>query len=77
MTKYEIGKYNEPKNCILPIIWQCRYMGIDVPEELIEAFYMNEDISYSDANDKLKEGKLNFAIKKAKKLIVDTYEYIK
>jgi len=77
MTKYDIGKYNEPKNCILPIVWQCRYMGIDVPEELIEAFYMNEDISYSKANDKLKDGKLNFAIKKAKKLIIDTYEYIK
>ena len=75
--KYEIGKFDEPKNAILPIVWQCRYMGIDVPEELIEAFYMNEEISYSDANDKLKEGKLVFAIKKARKLIIDTYEYIK
>jgi len=77
MTKYEIGKYNEPKNCILPIVWQCRYMGIDVPDELVEAFYMNEEISYSEANNKLKEGKLNFAVKKARKLILDTYEYIK
>jgi multimeric flavodoxin WrbA len=77
LTKYEIGKFNEPKNAILPIVWQCRYMGIDVPEELIEAFYMNEEISYSDANDKLKEGKLGFAVKKAKKLIEDTYKYLK
>jgi len=76
-NKYEIGKFNEPKNAILPIVWQCRYSGIDVPEELIEAFYMNEEISYSDANDKLKDGKLGFAIKKAKKLIIDTYDYIK
>lgn len=76
MTKYNIGKYNEPKNAILPIVWQCRYMGIDVPDELIETFYMNENISYSEANDKLKNGKLDFAIKKAKKLIIDTYNYI-
>lgn len=77
MTKYKIGNYNDPMNTIKPIIWQCRYMGIDVPDDLIEAFYMNENISYSEANEKLKEGKLNFAIKKAKKLIEDTYEYIK
>jgi multimeric flavodoxin WrbA len=76
MTKYEIGKYNEPKNCILPIVWQCRYMGIDVPEELIDAFYINEDISYSEANDRLKNGKMEYAIKKAHKLIIDTYEYL-
>ncbi len=75
--KYEIGKFDEPINTIKPIIWQCRYMGIDVPDELVEAFYMNEDISYSDANDKLKEGKLNFAVKKARKLILDTFDYIK
>lgn len=76
LTKYDIGKFNEPKYAILPIVWQCRYMGIDVPEELIEAFYMNEEISYSEANDKMKEGKLGFAIKKARKLILDTYEKI-
>jgi len=76
-NKYEIGKFDEPINAIKPIVWQCRYMGIDVPDELIEAFYMNEEISYSDANDKMKEGKLGFAVKKAKKLILSTYEYIK
>ena len=68
--------YNDPKNAILPIVWQCRYMGIDVPDNLIDAFYMNEEISYSEANDKLKEGKLGFAVKKARKLILDTYEYL-
>jgi len=75
MSKYNIGKLNEPKSAIMPIVWQCRYMGIDVPDELIEAFYMNENISYSEANDKLKDGKLEFAIKKAQKLIIDTYNY--
>jgi multimeric flavodoxin WrbA len=77
MTKYDIGKFNDPKNVVMPIVWQCRYMGIDVPEELVTAFYMNEDISYSDANDRLKDGKLTFAVKKARKLIIDTYEYLK
>lgn len=52
-------------------------MGIDSPDELIEAFYMNENVSYSEANDKLKEGKLDFAVKKAQKLILDTYSYLK
>jgi hypothetical protein len=42
LNKYNIGKFNDPKNAILPIVWQCRYMGINVPEELIESFYMNE-----------------------------------
>lgn len=76
MAKYNIGKFNEPKNAILPIVWQCRYMGIDSPDELIEAFYMNENISYSEANDKLKEGKLDSAVKKAIKLIEDTFIYL-
>lgn len=76
LLKYNIGKFNEPKNAIMPIVWQCRYMGIDAPDELIESFYMNENISYSEANDKLKEGKLKFAIKKAQNLIIDTYNYM-
>ena len=75
-SKYNIGKFNDPINAILPIVWECRYMGIDVPNELIDAFYMNEGISYSEANDKLKEDKLGFAIKKARKLIIDTYNYL-
>jgi intein/homing endonuclease len=76
LSKYNIGKFNDPKNAIMPIVWQCRYMGIDAPGELIESFYMNENISYSEANDKLKEGKLKFAIKKAQNLIIKTYNYL-
>jgi len=75
--KYDIGNFNEPKNAILPIVWQCRYMGIDIPDELITAFYMNEDISYSEANDKLKDGKINFFKKRANNLIYDTCEYVR
>jgi multimeric flavodoxin WrbA len=73
---YNIGDFNDPKYAILPIVWQCRYMGIDVPDKLIESFYMNHNISYSKANDKLKNGELDFAINKAEKLIIDTYNYI-
>lgn len=76
MTRYNIGKFNEPINAILPIVWQCRYMGIDVPDELIDSFYMNEEISYSESNDKMKDGKLEFTVKRAKKLILDTYKYL-
>lgn len=73
---HDIGDFNDPKYAILPIVWQCRYMGIDVPDKLIESFYMNQNISYSEANDKLKSGKLDFAVKKAENLIIKTYEYL-
>jgi hypothetical protein len=71
--KYDIGNFNNPLNTIKPIIWQCRYMGIDVPDELVEAFYMNEGISYSDANDK----SLDPAIEKGNVLIKNVCDYIK
>jgi hypothetical protein len=76
-NKYDIGDFNNPKNCILPIVWQCRYMGIDVPEKFITSFYMNEGISYSEANDRFEEKKLKNFKQRADKLIQDTCDYIK
>lgn len=72
MKDYETTKCSEPFNAILPIVNQCRYMGINVPEELILAFIMNDGISYSEANDE----PLTTGIKKAKKLINDTIKYL-
>lgn len=39
-----------PKQAITPIVNQCRYSGISVPNDLIEAFYINKDKDYYTAN---------------------------
>lgn len=38
------------KNAVLPIVYQCRYSGIIVPEDLIESFYINKGKDYYEAN---------------------------
>lgn len=40
-----------PLRTIDPIVWQCRYSGIHVPEDLIYGYHMNEGLSYAEAND--------------------------
>jgi len=75
--KYKQGIWEDPKSAIMPIVWQCRYMGIDVPDDLIESFYMNEEISYSEANDKYEKGKLDFAVDKMNNFVKKVYNYIK
>lgn len=77
MTGQNITKCGDPINAILPIVYQCRYMAINAPDELIEAFAMNENISYAEANEKMDDGKLKFAIKKAKDLIIKTFNFLK
>ena len=39
-----------PKQSIAPIVNQCRYSGINVPNDLIEAFYINKDKDYYTSN---------------------------
>lgn len=77
MIDYDVTKCGEPINAILPIVYQCRYMAIDAPDELVEAFTMNENISYAKANDKMNDSKLQFAVKKARDLIKKTFDYLK
>jgi hypothetical protein len=38
------------KNCVMPLVYQCRYSEINCPDDLIEAFYMNQDKPYYQAN---------------------------
>jgi multimeric flavodoxin WrbA len=38
------------KDCIMPIVYQCRYSGMNAPDDLIEAFYINQGIDYYQAN---------------------------
>ena len=52
------GWVNDPRNSIMPLVWQCRYSGIYVPEDLIVGFHATEGISYSEAMD-LAETKLD------------------
>lgn len=38
------------RDCIMPIVYQCRYSGMNAPDELVEAFYINQGIDYYQAN---------------------------
>jgi multimeric flavodoxin WrbA len=47
----EIGDSNwYPVNSIMPLVYQCRYSGINCPDELVEAFYINKGLPYYEAN---------------------------
>jgi len=43
-----------PLCAIQPLVWQCRYSGIYVPDDCIEAFELNAGTNYADQNDKAK-----------------------
>lgn len=38
------------RDCIMPLVYQCRYSGINAPDDLIEAFYINQGKPYYQAN---------------------------
>lgn len=69
---------NDPKSTIMPYILQMKYSGIYVPDELVQAFYINRGLDYYSANqnmnrekefferaDTLMENLLNFLDKKS------------
>lgn len=41
----------DPRVFIMPLVWQCRYSGIEVPDELIIGGVLNIGHSYAEAND--------------------------
>ena len=43
------GKINSPKHAVMPIVWQCRYSGIFVPDDLIVGMQATTGVSYSEA----------------------------
>jgi hypothetical protein len=52
------GFGNNPKSTVMPYVMQLKYSGVFVPNELIEAFYVNKGVDYNMANktfDKTKE----------------------
>lgn len=42
--------YWDVKNSIMPLVYQCRYSGINCPDDLVDAFYMNKGVPYYQAN---------------------------
>ena len=38
------------KNSVMPLVYQCRYSEINCPDDLVEAFYINQGKSYYQAN---------------------------
>lgn len=46
-----IGDYVwDVRDCVMPIVFQCRYSGMIAPDNLVEAFYMNEGKPYYEGN---------------------------
>jgi multimeric flavodoxin WrbA len=43
---------NNPKSVVTPYVMQLKYSGIFVPDELVEAFYVNKGVDYYTANKK-------------------------
>jgi multimeric flavodoxin WrbA len=39
-----------PKNTVMPFIMQLKYSGVYVPDELVQAFYVNKGVDYYKAN---------------------------
>jgi multimeric flavodoxin WrbA len=47
------GFGGNPKNVVMPYVIQMKYSGVWVPDELIQAFYVNRGIDYYTANQEM------------------------
>lgn len=47
---FDDGFSNNPKNVVMPFVMQLKYSGVYVPDELIQAFYVNKGVDYYTAN---------------------------
>lgn len=64
----------DPKSVVIPFVMQMKYSGVFVPDELIQAFYMNKGINYNTANKTLDSNKEPFD--RASTLIEKLLEYL-
>jgi len=71
---HNIKEDTDPKLSIIPIVQQCCYSGIFVPEDLIIAKYMNKGVSYSEANVVYKNNKE--ILESAKDLVKRLVQYV-
>lgn len=53
----ETKHYITPKESIMPIVLQCRYSGIFVPDHLIQAVSFGQDEPYSTSNENIDKNK--------------------
>jgi multimeric flavodoxin WrbA len=49
------GAVNHPRNAVMPLAWQCRYSGINVPDDLVVGFHATSGIGHAEAMDLAKE----------------------
>lgn len=66
--------FGDAKSTIMPIVFQCRYSGIEVPNNLIQAFYTNKGEPYYQSNIEFDENKDFF--EKADELIENLLDYL-
>ena len=64
----------DPKSVVMPFVMQMKYSGVFVPDELIQAFYMNKGMNYNTANKTLDRNKEPFD--RAFQLIENLLEYL-
>lgn len=50
----------DPKSTVMPYVMQMKYSGVFVPDNLIQAFYMNSGVDYNTANKTLNRNKEPF-----------------
>jgi multimeric flavodoxin WrbA len=62
------------KNVVMPLVYQCRYSGMNAPDDLVESFYTNKGIDYYQSNLDMNENP-EF-ISKADLLIEKLIDYI-
>lgn len=69
------GAVNDPKVAIRPIVWQCRYSGIDVPDDLVIGVHVNKGVGYAEGNDQFAKNDEFMALGRG--LLVKLGEYIR
>jgi multimeric flavodoxin WrbA len=47
---FDDGFGKNPKNTVMPFVMQLKYSGVYVPDNLVQAFYVNKGIDYYSAN---------------------------
>jgi|GEM_PF-2985652 len=60
LSEAALSPVNSPEMAVMPIVQQCRYSGIDVPDDLIEAMVINAGLDYAAANDAMRERTIPF-----------------
>ena len=68
------GAHSDPKLAVMPLVLQCKYSGIFVPDDLVVGIHVNEGKSYAEANDIYKKDEEFF--KAGKDLVKRLVNYI-